>query len=68
MCLLRSWGKGRHVCPNILATAVGFRVECQVECVKAPRFKACTYSFELQSKLLKGGYIGDYTGNYYRGY
>ena len=25
-------------------------------------------SYELQSKLLKGGYIGDYIGNYYRGY
>ena len=25
-------------------------------------------SYELQSKLLKGGYIGDYIGYYYRGY
>ena len=23
---------------------------------------------ELESKLLKGGYIGDYIGDYYRGY
>ena len=25
-------------------------------------------SYELESKLLKGGYIGDYIGDYYRGY
>ena len=25
-------------------------------------------SCNLQSKLLKGGYIGDYIGDYYRGY
>ena len=25
-------------------------------------------AYELQSKLLKGGYIGDYIGDYYRGY
>ena len=24
--------------------------------------------YELQSKLLKGGYIGDYIGDYYRAY
>ena len=24
--------------------------------------------YELQSKFLKGGYIGDYVGDYYRGY
>ena len=25
-------------------------------------------AYELESKLLKGGYIGDYIGDYYRGY
>ena len=30
--------------------------------------RSCIGIYELQSKLLKGVYIGDYTGDYYRGY
>ena len=35
---------------------------------KRLRFYSELETYKLQSKLLKGGYIGDYIANYYRGY
>ena len=31
-------------------------------------YQPSSLQFELGSKLLKGGFIGDYIGEYYRGY
>ena len=40
----------------------------QLRLLSKINWKRSGKSYEPESKLLKGGYMGDYIGNYYRGY
>ena len=45
-----------------------FSVYASVSGVLGAYLPGTLFPYELQSKLLKGGYTGDYIGYYYNGY